>query len=308
MIENIIAFLNNNYDGEDFFVKEFVDEAFFGKDKEGNYVFAKTNNSKENSFSFNTKNITLYQNTPFVLKTDNGEIEGTYDVLILTSFYPEMLPSFVSLCLNFYNNQKDRSLIELTEDLIQLYKTLGTGDYSAQQGFWAELFTIIHLYSKYGINVINYWHTDPYNKYDFSINEKVKIEVKSTIKEYREHEFSHDQIYTNNEVYVSSVMMKKDDQGKTILDLFNQIKDLFIDNYEVAKMLEVEMAKYAPHSLLKFDYNYSENNIRFYLNSDVPKFEMPEPDGVHGTVYLAQLENVEQMSDEEIGKLKNYII
>lgn len=305
MLDEILLFLNNNYEGEEYIVKEFETKMYFGKDKYGNNLFARINSTPENKFSIKTKNITVYQNYEYVLKlTDGTEINDKFDILILDSNYSTTLETFIKLCLNFYNNESS-SILNLTEDLIELYKVINSGDYISQQGLWGELFTIYYMYEKYNLNIAKCWHTDPYNKYDFSINSNFKIETKSTLKEYREHEFSHEQIYTNNNVIVSSVMLKKDDKGITIEDLYNKIEKLFDDNYEIYLLLEKEMTKYTNNNLLKFNYEYAYENIKFFDNKQMPKFEIPEPNGVHGTKYLVQLEIVESMSEKELRILQN---
>ena len=305
--DDIIKFLENASTEEGYYIKDFSSNIYFGVDSDNNYVFARVNHSNDNKFSLKTKSIMVYQNYDFELRTDEDLIKDKFDVLILNYNYRSTLKTFINLCINFYDIEDNRSILELTEDLIQMYKVIGSGDYISQQGFWAELFTIDYLYEKYGINVAKYWHSDPFNKYDFSIKPDFKLEVKSTIKEYREHEFSHEQIFTNNNVIVSSVMMKKDDAGITIKDLYNKVERLFSDDYEVFKVLEVEMSKYLEDNLLRFDYDYSYKSIKFYSNKDIPKFNIPEPDGVHGTKYLAQLEMIEPLSDEVIYSLGNIL-
>nr|MBP3259205.1 PD-(D/E)XK motif protein [Bacilli bacterium] len=307
MVNEIIEFLKSISTDEGYYIKDFSSNIYFGVDSGNNYIFARINNSNDSKFSMKTKTITVYQNYDFEFKTENDLIKDKFDVLILNYNYHSTLETFINLCLNFYDKDDGRTILELTEDLIQLYKVIGSGDYISQQGFWSELFTIDYLYEKFDINIAKYWHTDPFNKYDFSIKSDFKIEVKSTIKEYREHEFSHEQIFTNNNVIVSSVMMKKDDSGVTIKDLFARIERLFKDNYEIFKMLEVEMSKFLEDNLLKFNYDYAEENIKFYSNKDIPKFEIPEPNGVHGTRYLAQLEMIEPLSEENIYSLNSVV-
>lgn len=308
MIDEIKKYLSYNYFGEGYRIKEFSNNIYFGKDENNNFIFARINTSNENKFNISTKVITMYQNTSFKFTTDDGNVvEDNYDVLVLDNYYKETLNTFINLCLNFYSSQEDKSILELTEDLIELYKIVGSGNYESQQGFWAEMFTIIHIYNTYNINIGKFWHSDPYNKYDFSLSDNVKIEVKSTIKEYREHAFSHEQVYTKNKVYISSVMMQQDDQGQTIQDLFDKVKEIINDDYNVLKMLEQEMSKYLKTSYLKFNYKYSEDNIKIYINNNVPKFEQEEPDGVHGTTYTIQLEGVQALENNDIQEIESYI-
>ena len=80
MIEEILVFLNNTFENEGYYVKEFSDGIFFGKDRDNNIICAKTNPSKEPPFSLATKAIELYQNYHFIMQTDTDSIEGNYDL------------------------------------------------------------------------------------------------------------------------------------------------------------------------------------------------------------------------------------
>ena len=304
MIEKIIDFLNNTYQNEGYYVNEFSDGLFFGKDKENNIVCAKKNLSKEPSFSLTTKAIELYQNYNFVFQVGTDEIDGKYDMLVLKNNFVDTKRTFVNLCLNFYNDDTDRSIIELTNDLIEMYKINSSKDSLSEQGLWGELFTIIYLNKNLNINIGSYWHSDNFNKYDFSFNENTKLEVKTTKKEVREHRFSHEQVYTNYDVIISSVQVRKDDNGLTVIDLYNEASELFNSKYDLLIKIEKELKKLDMDNLDKYDFEYSNNNIKFYLNKNIPHFNNPEPSGVHNTEYTVIFENVNELSDE---KLLEYI-
>ena len=305
MINSILEFLNNDFTSEGYYVKEFSDNLFFGKDKDGNCVCVRKNDSKEQPFSLKTKSIELYQNYHFILQSTETVLDDNFDMIILTNKYSDTRRTFINLCINFYSNDDDRSIVELTEDLIELYKTPKSNDTKSEQGLWAEFFTINYLYEKYKINISEQWHNDSFNKYDFSLNENLKLEVKSTSKEMREHRFSHEQVYTNNNVIISSVMMRKDDSGLTILDLYNKTSQLFSSKYDLLSKVEKELAKFDKEQLIKYDYEYATDNIEFYLNKNVPHFDDPEPEGIHGTEYTIVFENVNHLSMKEIKNLLN---
>lgn len=304
MIADIVSFLKECSTQEGYYIKEFSNNIYFGVDDKRNYVFARVNSSNDNKVSLSTNTIKVYQNYSFTFDTDKEMIEDNFDVLILDYNRGDTLETFVSLCMNFYDKNDVNSILQLTEDLIQLYR-YEVFDYFSQQGLWSELFTIDYLYKFYDVDIAKFWHSDPYNKYDFSFGSDFKLEVKSTLKEYREHEFSHEQIFTNNRVIVSSVMLQKDDCGLTIYDLFNRVESLFNKDYNIYKKLQSEMMKYPKNNLLKFNYDHAISNIKFFSNQDVPKFNSPEPQGVHGTKYLAQLEFTEELSKEQIYSLRS---
>jgi len=303
MINQIITFLNNTYEKEGYYVKEFSDGLFFGKDKDNNVICAKLNTSKESSFSMTTKAIELYQNYHFILQTDAEEISGNYDMIVLKNTFVDTKSTFVNLCLNFYNEDSDRSIIELTNDLIEMYKVISSKDTMFEQGLWAELFSILYVKNNYDINISKYWHNDNFNKYDFSFNENTKLEVKSTSKELREHRFSHEQIYTNYNVIISSVKVRKDDNGYTVFDLYSQVEQLFESRYDLLIKIEKELKKLDKNNLDRYDFEYSIQNIKFYLNKNTPHFDKPEPEGIHGTEYTVVFENVEELTTDNFVKL-----
>lgn len=300
MIDSVLEFLNNDFTSEGYYVKEFSDNLFFGKDKDGNCVCVRKNDTKEQSFSLKTRSIELYQNYHFILQSTEMVLDDNFDMIILMSQYADTRRTFINLCINFYSTENDRSIVELTEDLIELYKIPKSNDTKSEQGLWAEFFTINYLFEKYNINVAEQWHNDNFNKYDFSLDDKLKMEVKSTTKEMREHRFSHEQVYTNYDVIISSVMMRKDDSGLSIMDLYNKTTLLFSSQYDLLSKIEKELAKFDKEQLIKYDYEYSYENIKFYLNKDVPHFDDPEPEGIHGTEYTIVFENVAHLTGEEI--------
>lgn len=305
MTDKIIVFLNNTFEKEGYYVKEFSNELFFGKDKDNNIICAKKNNSNEPAFSLKTKAIELYQNYHFILQTDSEEISGNYDMLVLKNSFYDTKETFIKLCINFYADDTDKSIIELTNDLIEMYKITSHKDLDIEQGLWAELFTIIILNEKYNINISKYWHNDNYNKYDFSITNNIKLEVKSTRKENREHRFSHEQLYTDNDVIISSVQVRKDDNGYSVFDLYKQVEELFSSRYELLLKIEKLLNKIDKDTVDKFDMEYSKENIKFYLNKNIPHFDLTEPDGVHGTEYTVVLENEDVLDEQILTELLN---
>ena len=123
MIDPILLFLDKDFSNDGYYIKEFSDNIFFGKDKDNNCVCVRKNNSKEKSFSMKTSSITLYQNYNFAFNTEDGIINGKYDMLVLNKTLVNTRRTFINLCLNFYSSDDERSIIELTQDLIELYKS-----------------------------------------------------------------------------------------------------------------------------------------------------------------------------------------
>ena len=291
MIDKILNFLDRNVSEDGYYVNEFLPDVFFGKDKDNNVICAKINTSKEAAYSMSTKAITLYQNYHYTFQSDNKCIDGKYDIIVLHEEFVDNRRTFIKLCLNFYMNDYDGSVIELTNDLIEMFKIVSNSDVLFVEGLWGEFFTILYLNEKYNINVSGKWHNDIYNKYDFSLSDNKKIEVKSTVQELREHKFSHEQLYTDYDVLISSVKLRSDDNGLSVIDLFNRVSKLFPSKYDVILRIEKKLIQLNKNNLKKYDLDYAKNNVRFYLNKNIPHFDLDEPDGVHGTEYTVVLES-----------------
>lgn len=302
MINEIIDFLNKTVSNDGYYVNEFLPDIFFGKDKDNNIVCAKLNTSKEMAFSMSTKAITLYQNYHFTFTTNDKTIDGNYDLIVLNKSFVDNKKTFINLCLNFYRNDYDGSVIELTTDLIDMYKISTNTDDLFEEGLWAEFFTILYINETYGINISDKWHNDIYNKFDFSLNDNKKIEVKATSKEIREHKFSHEQLYTDYGVLISSVQLRTDDNGISVFDLYNQIQSLFPTKYDILLRIEQKLLQLEKNASKKYDIEYARSHIRFYMNENIPHFKLEEPDGVHGTEYTVVLENERYLEDKDIIK------
>src|SRR5574344_853274 len=121
MIDNIVDFLNKEITSDGYYVKKFSN-LLFGKDKNDNIICATKNETKEQSFSLTTKAIELYQNYNFIFNTDGEDEIGNYDMILLKNTYSNTKKTFVNLCLNFYDADSAGNIVDLTNDLIELYK------------------------------------------------------------------------------------------------------------------------------------------------------------------------------------------
>ena len=62
-------------------------------------------------------------------------------------------------------------------------------------------------------------------KFDFSISEKVKLEVKATVKNIRTHHFRHEQLMTEvYDIFVLSYLLRYDDEGLSLFELLMSCK------------------------------------------------------------------------------------
>ena len=148
-------------------------------------------------------------------------------------------------------------------------------------------------------------------KFDFSITENLKIDIKSTIKSERIHKFRHDQLNSvKNKVYIISYKLQKDDQGLSLYDLMKSCLPL-LSSYPTKK---ARIVRYICDDECKeelenfrFNENYTIDNMRIINVLNIPKFK-ENPINVTDAEYNSNCEEcLMEDIDSIIGELKEAI-
>ena len=165
-------------------------------------------------------------------------------------------------------------------------------------GLYAELYTIYSFHET--LEIEKYWQSKDRMKFDFSISEKVKLEVKATVKNTRTHHFRHEQLMTEvYDIFVLSYLLRYDDEGLSLLDLLMTCKE-FLSN-DSRKLLRINyVLKNVGEDRLKymrFNCAYTEANRHIYRAADIPKFNQNTPRGVANAEYDCVLDNVKFIED-----------
>lgn len=161
--------------------------------------------------------------------------------------------------------------------LITLFSRFSKPALKTIQGLWAELLIIEQ--SNNPDYLIKSWHNSITDKYDF--NDGIdKIEVKSTTKSRRIHNFTQEQLLpnSNSKLIISSIYTKETGTGTGVFDLVrtieSKVKDksiLFRFNEIIATTLGKDFEK---SSEVFFDYQYAVDSIRHYDSLDIPKIDI----------------------------------
>ncbi|CAG8464513.1 32565_t:CDS:2 [Gigaspora margarita] len=126
-----------------------------------------------------------------------------------------------------------------------------------------------------------------YGEFDFSINNEIKIEVKTSLKSGRNHRFSHHQLYSLIEkILVASCLLIKDRKGKT-LHLDKKVHEIGV---------------YAENPGSAFNFSLALERVKFYDAKNIPKYEQPEPPRVTNTHYCS-MTKYSHLSKEELLKI-----
>lgn len=184
--------------------------------------------------------------------------------------------------------------------LIQLF--MGASSYSATslQGLWAEMLVIEQ--SENPDYLINAWHISANDKYDFNDGTD-KIEVKSTSKISRSHEFALEQLNPNDgsRLIIASVFVIKTGIGKNLFDIESSIISRLQNNESVEKLKSM-IIKTLGENLdsvgnIYFDYTQAVDSLNYYNHKDIPSVDATNvPMGVSNVHFLSDLSNVEPLT------------
>lgn len=191
------------------------------------------------------------------------------------------------------------SSIQLRNEVSKLiHLFMGTTPFSAStlQGLWAEMLVIEQ--STDPDYLINAWHVSANDKYDF--NDGVdKIEVKSTGKISRCHEFAIEQLNPNDgsQLLIASVFVIKTGVGKNLFDLEDSIVSRLKNNasLEILKSMILKTLGENIDSVkdIYFDYTQAIDSLCFYDYKDVPSILSSNvPAGVSNVHFQSDLTSI----------------
>lgn len=233
------------------------------------------------SLDYNLEFISIQFNRECQLLSNNKEVaKGVYTVISL---------KMESVCLQEYfldivyfvikklsPTPQLKELKEEIEKLITLFSKFSKPPEKTIQGLWAELLVIEQ--SKNPNYLIKSWHHTSNDKFDF--NDGVdKIEVKSTSKAKRIHNFSIEQLNPNknSDLIIASVYAIQTGKGKSIFDLVKLINKKITDNdllFRVNEVLIETLGKDFEKSFeIFFDYQLAIDSLAFYESQLIPKVD-----------------------------------
>lgn len=252
----------------------------------------------------------------YVVRTKEICFGFNMEVSMINEGEPKEFKTHVITCMN---KEKKESLLflefceslfsgrETTEDYILEVIKIMSNFFASKiemtdnelQGLYSELFTIEYL-SK-DLDIGRFWQKNDRMKFDFSITDKLKIEVKSTTLVERKHHFKHDQLA--NEIYdifVFSYLLRPDDAGYSLYDLINNSLELLKENTNQTLKLKKIMLDIDDNRLknFKFSREYTNDKLRIFDAKKIPRFQEREHVGVVNAEYDCILENVESINKD----------
>ena len=284
--------------GHDFNLFKYSDLLFLGEDKEGNVsIVCISNKPNRSQLRQRTKQISIECNMK-VQYLVNGEIDKNtvHIVRCFTSIEREK-DIFIELTPLFdeASRQEDQeaALLEIVSTLTSFFANKSEPSDSELQGLYAEL-TTIQQYQQ-SLNLSDYWQSRDRMKFDFSISDEIKIEVKSTIKNERKHHFKHEQLaYETYDIYVISYMLRHDDAGESLFDLIEVTKPMIKSDPRKLLILERYLKNTSELRLQQFRFNRQITNSKrnIYRAEDIPRFIETAPTGITNAEYDCNLTGI----------------
>lgn len=226
------------------------------------------------------------------------------DIEIQTLFLDVLLPIINKL--EFPLNPKVLNI--LSEKLIQLFKNIKNPPLKSVQGLWAELFLISE--SKDKKEMINCWHDDKNDRYDFKSKSNF-IEVKSTLSDERKHVFSLSQtkLKINEIVLIASLMLEKDENGISVEDLISEINKELKNNIDLKEELIFQVrstlgSKWNESRKVCFAKESAKLNLKFYDLKDIPKLDhsVEKIKGVSQVKFTSNLDVCKEINSNKFKK------
>jgi hypothetical protein len=278
------------------------EKKYFGKNSDGEIVFAMPVSSKEiHRMSQRTQSLKLFINRPFLIIIESSEREESLSGLILSSKDVKHIELFVRLTFVLANDTNENKLLKHFLTLKYLFSNTQKVSETALQGLYGELLAM-YIMQKNGVNISKYYQRIDRLKYDFSVTDKKKIEVKTTKKPTRIHHFLQQQLDTERyDIKILSIMLQRDDAGMSLYDLVEECKELFAHNFELIIRIETMVANIEDEDLKKisFNYEYSRNNFRLFDAYYAPRLKEKNEDGVFNVEYDVDFTNVLSMKNDE---------
>lgn len=283
---------------------------YFGKDKEDNIVFMLPSAlTKVSAFNQVTKSLRFSFNKKCTFVNNSVSETKVMHVLTCSEKQRDKLCAFIRLTRAFSTSDPEKDqyyLARLFASISALFDKQRQVSEMELQGLFAELYAILH-FRDLGCDIARHWQSHDKMKFDFSISNKKRIEIKSTIKANRTHHFNHDQLLSSlYDIKIVSIMLQKNDYGLSLGEVVEIIREEYADDFALLLRIESTIAHVDQESLNenKFDRTYLENNIRYFDASIIPHFNEKSPEGVFNAEYDCSLDTVQNMPKDEI---KNWI-
>jgi hypothetical protein len=273
-----------------------IENVYFGKSYEGFYSFGKkVDNQSILPIIQDTKFLSLYINGVFQI---GDGTEKNLSVVSLKSDDKKLIETFIRLSISIIPEISDKKFYDYFLSLKEIFSNSVQKTETELQGLYTELYTVKYLYENLQLDLSSFYQSQDKMKFDYSISDIKKIEIKSTQKSERIHHFRQEQVNTlMYDIIVFSYLLRKDDKGLSLYDLIEYCKNKFANNFPFITHIEKFIYKTPDSELqnLKFNEQFIINNLRFINANQIPKVEQTSGNGVFNIEFDSNLEKIKSI-------------
>jgi len=163
--------------------------------------------------------------------------------------------------------------------LLDLFRALSMSNGRQVSGLWAELFVI--AMSGNIKQALTLWHEDKFDRFDFSSN-KTYLEVKSSVRNIRAHEFTLEQLHAPSQGngFVVSILLQPLSGGVSVMQLAREIETMLSGTPSLKQKLWKGIAMalgsdFSDKLDRHFDLPFAKRSLIIYSMHDIPKPDTP---------------------------------
>ena len=231
------------------------------------------------------------------VRTDVVDIEDQFCLVWCDAEAPELHELFVR-CVSaaieeLPENCSTRELESCISKLRDLFSALARPSAREISGLWSELFIISRCGNS--SRALSLWHEDQFDRFDFS-SATLRIEVKSTVRGLRTHEFALEQLQQPVEGtgFVVSMVLQPLTGGISVLDLAREIEAEVTGYPRLKQKLWENVAKtlgadFSEKLDKRFDQAFAERGLAVYSMNDIPRPETPSDPRITALRFVSDL-------------------
>ncbi|MDD4913355.1 MAG: PD-(D/E)XK motif protein [Sideroxydans sp.] len=270
---------------------------FLAKNADGAPVFLLHDSSvaKYNP-SINFRHLSAVFHATCRVQTNSDNLEDQFCLVSCDATAPELHELFIRCVAAAVEELPDSSSTKEIESCItqlrDLFRALALPSNREVSGLWAELFVILKCGNPE--QAMSLWHEDQFDRFDFA-NSAKHIEVKSTVRGLRAHEFALEQLSppARGEGFVISLLLQPLSGGSGILDLAREI-EAAVTSPRLKQKLWENVAKalgadYSDKLDKCFDQAFAERCLVVYAMNDIPRPETPSDPRVSALRFVSDL-------------------
>lgn len=234
------------------------------------------------------------------VQTDDGDLQDQFCLVSCDAAVPELHELFIR-CVGAAIEELPESsgTRELESCILQmrdLFRALALPSSREVSGLWAELFVI----SRCGdpTLALSLWHEDQFDRFDFS-SESMRLEVKSSVRGLRAHEFSLEQLHppTDGFGFVTSILLQPLTGGIGVLELAKNIEVSIGKVPRLKKKLWENVARtlgvdFSDQLDKRFDPTFTEKSLAVFSMGDIPRPSTTSDPRITAIRFVADLSSV----------------